>query len=96
MPYCEKCKKLTEENECSFCGKKAREPKEHDVIYLTTKDFMAARMIEEALADNNIACIMQAVGAGAVGRMITGMARYNLFVSFAAYEKAKERLDQFS
>lgn len=96
--YCEKCKSLTDINKCAFCGnKKVREVKENDTIYLTTKKFTFARMLEDILNKNNIPCLK--LRQNTVGSFLspipTNACEYKFFVPFGAYEKAKTLLEEY-
>ena len=98
--YCKTCKaltKLNDKNRCFFCGyKKLREPLEGDIIYLVTKEFVFARMLEEMLIESNVPHLKQSVRGAGITKGNMGE-EFRFFVPYGVYEKAKEIVkDYFS
>lgn len=95
MFYCEKCKLLCTDSECTNCGnKKLCEPKENDPVHLITKDAIWSGGIEELLKENGIPCLKQGIqGAGITAKLGYLTETYRFFVPFGAYEKSKELLE---
>ena len=91
--YCPRCRFVFEstENRCNTCGKKKlKQPKDNDVVYLTSRrNGIKSGMLEDILAQNNIPFLRQGTGIPtAVFARDFGDVLY--FVPFATLERAKE------
>lgn len=94
MLYCEKCMRFAQECECG--GKKYREIKENDPVFLTMKDALTSSQIEPILTENNIPYLKTGrLGAGLALRIGPLFETYTFFVPLGAYEKAKELIAVF-
>lgn len=95
MFFCKKCSNFSPVGKCQFCGaKKLREAQESDPVYLTTKTFVYAGMLQEVLEQNNIPFMRKEKNGGILKFMGFGLGieEFNFFVPLGAYEKAKELL----
>ena len=93
MMYCPDCQLLIGDNDyCPICyTRKIRQPKENDVIFLTTQNWILSEILEDILTQNNIPCLVQGKRTGR-----TDSSRLsNVFVPYGAYKKAKELLEEF-
>ena len=95
--YCKKCRTLVVVNskgKCFLCNCKTEKPQDNSVIYLVTKEFVVAGMLEEMLKNNNIQYLKESIyGAGITkGAMFD---QFSFYVKFDDYEKAKQLLDEY-
>jgi hypothetical protein len=97
MLYCKRCKSLTEYQECPLCGaKKLREPEVNDVVFLATKNFVNAGMLEDMLKEHNIPCLKKPMfGAGLTARWGHMFETFHIYIPFGALERGLELLGYF-
>ena len=64
--YCEKCKRIIEEQRCPYCRKSTvREPEAKDPCFLTELDYLSSGILEDVLKQNGIPFLKKDVmGAG--------------------------------
>lgn len=96
MLYCERCKTICTNECCEFCGNKnLREAKNDDFCILTEIDETSAQMIEDALIEEGIKCVLIPSGNGARSAFGLSLGNYIIFVPFEHYEQAKDIKDSF-
>ena len=89
MVYCEKCRALSEGQNCEYCGsKKVRLPRWEDYCLLTERPYMWASMLDEVLRDNGIPAVSAEVLDQAYG--LRTHVRHRIYVPYGTYEEAKE------
>jgi len=97
MLYCQKCKAMIiNDDRCRNCGyKKIREIRDNDPVYLATKNFIFAGMLEDILEKNKIPYMTKGGFRVAIlGR--TGMSGNTaFFVPYGAYQKSKELIKDY-
>ena len=90
--YCEKCKALSEDNCCAFCGSgRVRLPRWGDFCVLTERGYMWTSLLEELLKDEGIPAVSQKVLDHGFGLWLHD--RHRVCVPYESYEQAKELLD---
>ncbi|MBE6636658.1 MAG: hypothetical protein E7618_02505 [Ruminococcaceae bacterium] len=93
MLICKKCKAIITENTCPLCGKTKGfiTPKENDLVYLTSAEYLWSPPIEDALLEAGVGYSRVAIGGteSVIGQL-TEFYRY--YVSLADYERAFEAL----
>ena len=90
--YCERCKRLTEDEICPECGKKChREALPEDPCFLLSGGQIWADMACELLDQEKIPYLKQG-SLGAAMTALTGFSleMYSLYVPFAQYDRARE------
>lgn len=96
MLYCEKCKTVSAYERCEFCkNKDLREAKNDDFCILTEIDETSAQMIEDALVDEGIKCVLIPSGNGARSAFGLSLGNNIIFVPFEHYDQAKDIKDSF-
>ena len=98
MLYCELCMTLCDDHtKCPDCGgKKLREPKADDPVYLLERNAIWSGGIAEVLQDNGIRCMKRGARGPALSTILgTGSEIYLFYVPYSDYEKAKELMDDF-
>ena len=79
MNYCEKCKRLCEEEFCSFCGnKKLRKAEADDFCFLFECDAAFGDMFAGILKDEGIACVLMPSGSGVRTHFALNLENYNI------------------
>ena len=85
---------IFENSICSRCGKKLRDVRNNDIIYLTTKSFIWAGEIEEILTKNNIPYLKKGdQGTGLSLKLAFPKENFDFYVPYGAYEKSKELIN---
>ena len=90
--YCERCKRLTEDEICPECGKKChRDALPEDPCFLLSGGQIWVDMACELLDQEKIPYLKQG-SLGAAMTVLTGLSleNYSLYVPFAQYDRAKE------
>lgn len=93
MKYCEKCKKLFNDNDekCADCGKILSEvTDENTSVFLISAAGFELQRIKNALEDSGIPCDMIAKKKNTSAEAVTGYdnSEYDIIVPYSAYEKS--------
>ncbi|MBQ8236081.1 MAG: hypothetical protein IJZ37_05295 [Clostridia bacterium] len=91
MYYCESCKILCPENCCENCGKKAlRTVNNDDFCFFIECPEDQAKMLKEALQEENIPCALIPSGRGVRSALGLNLENMRVFLPYAHLEKGEE------
>ena len=95
--YCEKCRRIFEEERCPVCRhSRVRMPEPGDLCFLTEQDYVSSGILEDVLKQEGIPCLRKDVmGAGMaikVGPMLDRGRFYVLYEKLPAARAAVEEL----
>ena len=90
--YCEKCRRIIQEDQCPFCKKSiVREPDPEDLCLLTELDYISSGILEDLLKQNNIPYLKKDVmGAGMAIRVGPMFEMSRFYVSYDQLGGAQE------
>lgn len=94
--YCEKCKRIIQEERCPFCKRSTvREAEANDLCLLTERDYISSGMLEDVLQQRGIPFLRKGVmGAGLAIKVGPMLDRSRFYVSFDRLEAAREVADE--
>ena len=93
--YCEKCRRIIEEDRCPFCkSRKVREPEPEDICFLTERDYVSSGILEDVLKQQGIPYLKKDVmGAGMAIKVGPMLERSRFYVSFGQLQEALSVVD---
>ena len=88
--YCEKCKRIFEEEKCPVCRhSQVREPEAGDLCFLTEQDYVSSGILEDVLKQDGIPYLRKDVmGAGMAIKVGPMLERSRFYVPFEQLENA--------
>jgi len=88
--YCEKCKRIIQEERCPFCKRSiVREPESEDLCLVTEQDYISSGILEDMLKQNGIPFLKKGVmGAGMAIKVGPMLERSRFYVTYDLLEKA--------
>jgi hypothetical protein len=94
--YCEKCKRIIQEERCPFCKRSTvREPEANDLCLLTERDYISSGILEDVLQQRGIPFLRKGVmGAGLAIKVGPMLDRSRFYVSFDQLETAMAVTDE--
>ena len=102
MLYCERCRKLFEDNEANRAGKcpvcrkaRLRGPADNDPVFILSHNAFMSPGIEDILKRNGIPCIMQGEVGGGILYLGYAFEFFRFYVPYGAYEKSRELLADY-
>ena len=93
--YCEKCKRIFEEEKCPVCWhSQVREPEPGDLCFLTEQDYVSSGILEDILKQEGVPFLKKEVlGAGLSFRVGPMLDRSRFYVPFEHMQKALPLLE---
>ncbi len=94
--YCEKCKRIIQEERCPFCKRSTvREPEQKDPCLLTEMDYISSGILEDVLQQRGIPFLRKGVmGAGLAIKVGPMLDRSRFYVPFDQLETAMAVTDE--
>ena len=94
--YCEKCKRIIQEERCPFCKRSiVREPVAEDLCLVTELDYISSGILEDVLRQNGIHFLKKGVmGAGMAIKVGPMLERSRFYVTYDLLEKASSVADE--
>ena len=88
--YCEKRKRIIQEERCPFCKRSiVREPESEDLCLVTEQDYISSGILEDMLKQNGIPFLKKGVmGAGMAIKVGPMLERSRFYVTYDLLEKA--------
>jgi len=100
--YCERCRKLFEDNEANRAGKcpvcrkaRLRGPADNDPVFILSHNAFMSPGIEDILKRNGIPCIMQGEVGGGILYLGYAFEFFRFYVPYGAYDKSRELLADY-
>lgn len=96
MNYCERCKNLTKNEECSVCGNEVlREPTDEDFCFVGEFNSMSGEMIRDMLSDDGIACALIPSGNGVRSVFAMRLENFRVYVPYGWYDHTVDMINEY-
>ncbi len=94
--YCEKCKRVFENNRCPSCrNSKVRKPEQGDPCFLTEQNYVFSGILEDVLKQEGIPFLKKDVmGAGLAIKVGPMLERSRFYVPYEQLERAASLVDE--
>ena len=94
--YCEKCKRIFEEEKCPVCRhSRVRNPEPGDLCFLTEQDYVSSGILEDVLKQDGIPYLRKAVmGAGMAVKVGPMLDRGRFYVMYEKLPDARAVVEE--